>query len=90
MSSVGIPSISGMGKTLKLRHLLLDLSTSNIIADLMEAVWITCLTVGSQITTMCTIGCTLHAEVDRTSVIDALDDISLKIHNKLIFITDDL
>ena len=40
----------------------------------MEAVWITILTVGSQITTMCIIGCTSHAEVDRTSVIDALAD----------------
>ena len=56
----------------------------------MEAVWITILTIGSQITTMCTIGCALHAEVDRTSVIDALDDIFLKIQNKLVFVTDDL
>ena len=61
-----------------------DLSASNIIADLIEAVWITILIVGSQI------GCTLHAEVDRTSVIDALDDIFLKIQNKLVFVTDDL
>ena len=67
-----------------------DLSASNIIADLIEAVWITILIVGSQITTMCTIGCTLHAEVDRTSVIDALDDIFLKIQNKLVFVTNDL
>ena len=56
----------------------------------MEAVWVTILTVGSQIATMCTIECTLHAEVDRTSVIDALDDISWKIQNKLVFVTDDL
>ena len=34
---------------------------------------------------MCTIGCTLRAEVDRTLVIDALDDIFLKIQNKLVF-----
>ena len=41
-------------------------------------------------TTMCTIVCTLRAEVDRTLVIDALDDIFLKIQNKLVFVTDDL
>ena len=41
-------------------------------------------------TMMCTIGCTLRAEVDRTLVIDALDDIFLKIQNKLVFVTDDL
>ena len=44
----------------------------------MEAVWITILTIGSQIKTMCTIGCAFYAEVDRPSVIDALDDIFLK------------
>ena len=48
----------------------------------MEAVWITILTIGSQITTMCTIGCAFYAEVDRPSVIDALDDIFLKIQKK--------
>ena len=32
----------------------------------------------------------LCAEVDRTSVIDALDDIFLKIQKKLAFVSDDL
>ena len=54
-----------------LRNLLLDLSAFNIIADLMEAVWITCLTVGSQITTMFTIVyLTCRSRQD-----DAFDDI---------------
>ena len=56
----------------------------------MEAVWITILTIGSQIKTMCTIGCAFYAEVDRPSVIDALDDIFLKIQKKLVFVIDDL
>ena len=56
----------------------------------MDAVWITILIDGSQITTMCTIGCTFYVEVDRTSVIDALDEIFLKIQKKLVFVIDDL
>ena len=47
-------------------------------------------TIGSQITTMCTVGCAFYAEVDRPSVIDALDDIFLKIQKKLVFVIDDL
>ena len=43
-----------------------------------------------KITTMCIIGCIFYAEVDRTSVIDALDDIFLKIQKKLVFVIDDL
>ena len=72
------------------RLFVFDKKKKEVLIDLIEAVWITILIVGSQITTMCTIGCTLHADVDRTSVIDALDDIFLKIQNKLVFVTDDL
>ena len=52
----------------------------------MEAVRIIILIDESLVTTMCTDACTIDGEDDRTTIIEAFDDIFSKIRKKIIFV----